>query len=120
MLTNLSLSHVKQPNEETSTAQTDPQIQHTMETRKSNNDHKSQTSVITKSSTIRAKTKPNAKPQSHFRTQFDSISIRHHLSNPIILARDFYQINALELAPLLLGKYLRRDDVVLQITEVTK
>ncbi|CAI9100994.1 OLC1v1038208C1 [Oldenlandia corymbosa var. corymbosa] len=37
--------------------------------------------------------------------------------NPI-LASDFYQIDALELAPLLLGKYLRRDDVVLQITEV--
>ncbi|KAH7843181.1 hypothetical protein Vadar_013612 [Vaccinium darrowii] len=90
----------------------------TIETRKSNDDHKSQTSVITKSSTIRAKTKPNAKPQSHFRTQFDSISIPHLLSNPVILARDFYQIDALELAPLLLGKYLRRDDVVLQITEV--
>ncbi|XP_055808435.1 DNA-3-methyladenine glycosylase isoform X1 [Solanum dulcamara] len=35
-----------------------------------------------------------------------------------ILTRDFYQIDALDLAPRLLGKFLRRDDVVLQITEV--
>ncbi|KAI7729464.1 hypothetical protein M8C21_020371 [Ambrosia artemisiifolia] len=37
--------------------------------------------------------------------------------NPI-LGPDFYQIDALHLAPRLLGKYLKRDDVVLQITEV--
>ncbi|KAJ8570497.1 hypothetical protein K7X08_037469 [Anisodus acutangulus] len=37
--------------------------------------------------------------------------------NPI-LTQDFYQIDALDLAPRLLGKFLRRDDVVLQITEV--
>ncbi|KAL3357405.1 hypothetical protein AABB24_017892 [Solanum stoloniferum] len=37
--------------------------------------------------------------------------------NPI-LSRIFYQIDALDLAPRLLGKFLRRDDVVLQITEV--
>lgn len=35
-----------------------------------------------------------------------------------ILTSDFFQIDALDLAPRLLGKYLRRDDVVLQITEV--
>ncbi|KAL9240175.1 hypothetical protein vseg_014423 [Gypsophila vaccaria] len=35
-----------------------------------------------------------------------------------ILNRDFFSIDALELAPLLLGKFLRRDDVILQITEV--
>lgn len=35
-----------------------------------------------------------------------------------ILTSDFYQIDALDLAPRLLGKYLRRDEVVLQITEV--
>ncbi|KAI3830128.1 hypothetical protein L1987_04262 [Smallanthus sonchifolius] len=35
-----------------------------------------------------------------------------------ILGPEFYQIDALDLAPRLLGKYLRRDDVVLQITEV--
>lgn len=36
-----------------------------------------------------------------------------------ILTSDFYQIDALDLAPRLLGKYLRKDDVVLQITEVS-
>lgn len=35
-----------------------------------------------------------------------------------ILSPDFFQIDALDLAPRLLGKFLRRDDVVLQITEV--
>ncbi|XP_026413745.1 DNA-3-methyladenine glycosylase-like isoform X2 [Papaver somniferum] len=35
-----------------------------------------------------------------------------------ILSQDFFQIDALDLAPRLLGKFLRRDDVVLQITEV--
>ncbi|XP_071691120.1 DNA-3-methyladenine glycosylase-like [Rutidosis leptorrhynchoides] len=37
---------------------------------------------------------------------------------PKILSFDFYQIDALHLAPQLLGKYLKKDDVVLQITEV--
>lgn len=36
-----------------------------------------------------------------------------------ILPREFFQIDALDLAPRLLGKFLRRDSVVLQITEVT-
>ncbi|KAJ3695958.1 hypothetical protein LUZ60_001335 [Juncus effusus] len=35
-----------------------------------------------------------------------------------ILPQDFFQVDSLDLAPRLLGKYLRRDDVVLQITEV--
>ncbi|XP_020959405.1 DNA-3-methyladenine glycosylase isoform X2 [Arachis ipaensis] len=35
-----------------------------------------------------------------------------------ILPSSFFQIDALDLAPRLLGKFLRRDDVVLQITEV--
>lgn len=35
-----------------------------------------------------------------------------------ILPFTFFQIDALDLAPRLLGKFLRRDDVVLQITEV--
>ncbi|KAL2320873.1 hypothetical protein Fmac_029842 [Flemingia macrophylla] len=34
------------------------------------------------------------------------------------LPQRFFQIDALDLAPRLLGKFLRRDDVVLQITEV--
>ena len=37
---------------------------------------------------------------------------------PALLSADFFQCDALELAPKLLGKLLRRDDVVLQITEV--
>ncbi|XP_073277129.1 DNA-3-methyladenine glycosylase [Primulina huaijiensis] len=37
---------------------------------------------------------------------------------PLLLAPDFYQVDALELAPRLLGKHLKKDDVVLQITEV--
>ncbi|KAA8518296.1 hypothetical protein F0562_015821 [Nyssa sinensis] len=61
--------------------------------------------------------KPKNKPK--VETPLPSISISQ-LSNEksTILASDFYQIDALDLAPLLLGKYLRRDDVVLQITEV--
>lgn len=35
-----------------------------------------------------------------------------------ILPSSFFQIDSLDLAPRLLGKFLRRDDVVLQITEV--
>lgn len=40
------------------------------------------------------------------------------LEKSLILSPDFYQIDALHLAPRLLGKYLKRDDVILQITEV--
>lgn len=36
----------------------------------------------------------------------------------MILPTHFFQIDALDLAPRLLGKFLRRDEVVLQITEV--
>lgn len=39
-------------------------------------------------------------------------------SSTMLLNPDFYRIDALELAPRLLGKYLKRDEVVLQITEV--
>lgn len=35
-----------------------------------------------------------------------------------LLCADFFKVDALDLAPRLLGKFLRRDDVVLQITEV--
>ncbi|KAG6509954.1 DNA-3-methyladenine glycosylase-like isoform X1 [Zingiber officinale] len=41
------------------------------------------------------------------------------LSKPgAILHQNFFLIDSLELAPRLLGKFLRRDDVILQITEV--
>ncbi|KAK1278211.1 DNA-3-methyladenine glycosylase [Acorus gramineus] len=39
-------------------------------------------------------------------------------SEPALLPREFFQVDALDLAPRLLGKLLRRDDVVLRITEV--
>ncbi|KAJ1281260.1 hypothetical protein BS78_04G293400 [Paspalum vaginatum] len=37
---------------------------------------------------------------------------------PRALPREFFEVDALELAPRLLGKFLRRDEVVLRITEV--
>ncbi|XP_021770329.1 DNA-3-methyladenine glycosylase-like [Chenopodium quinoa] len=48
------------------------------------------------------------------------ISNNSHINyqNLAILGPDFCSIDALDLAPLLLGKFLRRDDVILQITEV--
>ncbi|KAJ9695564.1 hypothetical protein PVL29_010846 [Vitis rotundifolia] len=62
-----------------------------------------------------------ARPKSQSRPQPGILSI----SNPTlsfnelkILPPDFFQIDALDLAPRLLGKLLRRDDVVLRITEV--
>ncbi|KAM7524608.1 hypothetical protein LguiA_014510 [Lonicera macranthoides] len=69
--------------------------------------------LITK---VRPKRNPKSKPQSD--------DAKSTASNPLLLEKfsiltpDFYQIDALDLAPRLLGKYLRRDDVVLQITEV--
>ncbi|XP_010534365.1 PREDICTED: DNA-3-methyladenine glycosylase [Tarenaya hassleriana] len=35
-----------------------------------------------------------------------------------LMSKDFFQVDALDLAPRLLGKFLRRDNVVLRITEV--
>ncbi|KAG8648827.1 hypothetical protein MANES_08G042900v8 [Manihot esculenta] len=72
-----------------------------------------------KSVTIRAKAKSC---QSQPQTKILSLPIRN--SYPLsfdkmrILPLDFFQIDALDLAPRLLGKFLKRDDVVLQITEV--
>ncbi|EPS71646.1 hypothetical protein M569_03116 [Genlisea aurea] len=56
---------------------------------------------------------PLAKPCSYFPEEDIGISPKQSTLSP-----DFYQIDALDLAPRLLGKYLRRDQVVLQITEV--
>lgn len=77
------------------------------------------------------KTKPNLKQKSKTkpRTIKQKSQTQSHLhsleSKPTlflektpILGPEFYQIDALDLAPRLLGKYLKRDDVVLQITEV--
>ncbi|XP_024031191.1 DNA-3-methyladenine glycosylase isoform X2 [Morus notabilis] len=59
------------------------------------------------SAAVRAKPEPNPSPF--------SVLSAHKMT---ILPSSFFQIDALDLAPRLLGKFLRRDDVVLQITEV--
>lgn len=77
------------------------------------------------------KIKPNLKPKSKTKPRTIKQKARTHpglqstesrpkflLEKASILGPEFYQIDALDLAPRLLGKYLRRDDVVLQITEV--
>ncbi|KAH6767885.1 DNA-3-methyladenine glycosylase [Perilla frutescens var. hirtella] len=68
------------------------------------------------------KPKSRVKPNSHYQENDEtrpttSISTIF-LEKNHILSSDFYQIDALDLAPRLLGKYLKNDDVVLQITEV--
>ncbi|KAI3474548.1 hypothetical protein Pfo_029463 [Paulownia fortunei] len=71
---------------------------------------------------VEPKRKSRAKPNSHFQendeilptTSISSI----FLENFSILSPDFYQVDALDLAPRLLGKHLKKDDVILQITEV--
>ena len=63
----------------------------------------------TKPTTIRQK----SQTQSHLHPKPTLL-----LEKTPILGPEFYQIDALDLAPRLLGKYLKRDDVVLQITEV--
>lgn len=58
-------------------------------------------------------------PQSQPQPKADSIPILEIPPDQMtILPYTFFQIDALDLAPRLLGKFLRRDDVVLQITEV--
>ncbi|KAL1550044.1 DNA-3-methyladenine glycosylase II [Salvia divinorum] len=68
------------------------------------------------------KRKSRAKPNPYYQEEEEirptsSISSTL-LENFPILSPDFYQIDALDLAPRLLGKHLKKDDVVLQITEV--
>ncbi|XP_057782464.1 DNA-3-methyladenine glycosylase isoform X1 [Salvia miltiorrhiza] len=68
------------------------------------------------------KRKSRAKPNPHYQQEEEirpitSISSIFLEKNPI-LSPNFYQIDALDLAPRLLGKHLKKDDVVLQITEV--
>ncbi|TXG57987.1 hypothetical protein EZV62_015816 [Acer yangbiense] len=55
------------------------------------------------------RSKPATKPEIHSVPNLDEIKI---------MPREFFEMDALDLAPRLLGKLLRRDDVVLQITEV--
>ncbi|XP_042513681.1 DNA-3-methyladenine glycosylase [Macadamia integrifolia] len=70
------------------------------------------TSRSKKSITVRAKPKPNLK------VLLPTLESFFDNEKAAILSPDFFQIDALDLAPRLLGKFLRRDDVVLRITEV--
>ncbi|KAI5070917.1 hypothetical protein GOP47_0013168 [Adiantum capillus-veneris] len=57
--------------------------------------------------------------QKRIKTQMEIVSSDFDYEKlPARLEADFFQCDSLELAPKLLGKFLRRDDVVLQITEV--
>ncbi|KAG6580796.1 DNA-3-methyladenine glycosylase, partial [Cucurbita argyrosperma subsp. sororia] len=67
-----------------------------------------------KSVTIHAKSKPATDPQ----TQIAESSPSSSSEGFTILPKEFFLVDALDLAPRLLGKVLRRDDVVLRITEV--
>lgn len=82
-----------------------------------NDENPSQSTVIlrSKSSPVRLKPKFKAPPKPEYPIG-NSSEVEYQ--NSKILGPDFYAIDALDLAPLLLGKFLRRDDVVLQITEV--
>nr|POE92488.1 dna-3-methyladenine glycosylase [Quercus suber] len=74
-------------------------------------EHETRPSLRSKAVTIRAKPKPEPrlKPFPILDIPIDKLTI---------LPPEFCQIDSLELAPRLLGKLLRKDDVVLQITEV--
>lgn len=72
------------------------------------------TSQSSKAVTVRTPTKPRRKQT---RPQSSPVSLPC-FRNITLLPPEFYQIDALDLAPRLLGKFLRRDNVVLQITEV--
>lgn len=78
-----------------------------------------------KTTTIKLKNKhkpkdsnPNSESEENLPIPQINTTLIAFLDKYPILTRDFYQIDALDLAPRLLGKFLRRDDIVLQITEV--
>ncbi|KAK8667616.1 hypothetical protein V6N13_007764 [Hibiscus sabdariffa] len=86
----------------------------------SSNDPERCTNQSSKSVTIRTGTRPSHKQtqrQPKLNIQPSPVS-DPCFSDRTILPPHFFQIDALDLAPRLLGKFLRRDDVVLQITEV--
>ncbi|KAK4481738.1 hypothetical protein RD792_012648 [Penstemon davidsonii] len=80
------------------------------------------TKIISKKSTTSTTIKPNPKPKTHFQINDQLLPTSSNssivLAKNSILSPDFYQIDALSLAPRLLGKRLKKDDVILQITEV--
>ncbi|KAK6244058.1 hypothetical protein QUC31_010467 [Theobroma cacao] len=86
----------------------------------SSNDLETRTSQRSKSVTVRTKRKPRQiqpPPQPKLKIESSPVS-DPSFPKTTILSPGFFQIDALDLAPRLLGKFLRRDDVVLQITEV--
>ncbi|GFP91660.1 DNA-3-methyladenine glycosylase [Phtheirospermum japonicum] len=83
---------------------------------------KKPTTTTTVDIVVAPKRRSTAKPSSHLQENDEtlpttSISSDFLGKNPI-LSPDFYQIDALDLAPRLLGKHIRKDDVILRITEV--
>lgn len=82
----------------------------TTQTTNENDGRSAKKSVLRfKAATVRVKSKP----------QYPLITVSDQFFTKFsILGPDFFQVDALDLAPRLLGKFLRRDDVVLQITEV--
>lgn len=86
--------------------------------RLSNEEGKTRPSQCSESLTVAAvkPKKPQSQPQTKSGSSFPIPDILPEKMT--ILPFSFFQIDALELAPRLLGKFLRREDVVLQITEV--
>lgn len=85
----------------------------------------SSTELRTESQTRKKKKKktghlPKSKPATDPQTQIAQFSPSPSSSSEglTILPKEFFLVDALNLAPRLLGKLLRRDDVVLRITEV--
>lgn len=61
---------------------------------------------------------PKSKPATDPPTQIAQLSPSSSSDGFTILPKEFFLVDALDLAPRLLGKLIRRDDVVLRITEV--
>ncbi|KAJ8646912.1 hypothetical protein MRB53_008660 [Persea americana] len=80
--------------------------------------NESQTATTTTTTTSKSKSKSAATTTIVRSLSFLPKPPSHYLESPTILTADFFQIDALDLAPRLLGKFLRRDEVVVQITEV--
>lgn len=79
----------------------------------SNDENPSQSKVKFRATKAKFKLKAQLSPE---RPISNSSELDYH--NLALLGSDFCSIDALDLAPRLLGKFLRRDDVILQITEV--
>ncbi|CAH2053960.1 unnamed protein product [Thlaspi arvense] len=67
---------------------------------------------------LRARAKKNCSKTRAVRVRPEYPLLTRSSAEMKLLAPEFFQIDALDLAPRLLGKFLRRDNVVLRITEV--